>query len=156
MKAGLYVETMLKKAVPKDTGDLQKSIFHDLIKSNTVRVGSLSWSARVAEEGREPWKLYYKQQRIVSKSWKVFMRNMPMYKGTPPAAALIGWLSRRKGISGKKTQDLSSQPKSMQSAAYALARKIGRDGIEAKHIFSKTREANKNKAEQIYFETLKR
>ena len=155
-KAWLYMETMLKKAVPKDNGDLQKSIFYELISEKTVRVWSISWSAYVAEKGREPWKLYYKQQRIVSKSWKVFVRNMPMYKKIPPAAALIGWLSRKKGVSGKKTQDLSSQPKSMQAAAYALARKIGRDGIEAKHIFSKTREANKDKAKKIYFDTLKR
>lgn len=156
MKAGLYMETMLKKAVPKDTGDLQKSIFHDLIKSNTVRVGSLSWSAYVAEKWRRPWEIYYKQQRLVSRSWRVFVRTMPMYKGTPPASALIGWLGRKKWLSGKKTQDISFQPKSMQAAAYALARKIGRDGIEAKHIFSKTWEANKGKATQIYFETLKR
>jgi len=32
------METMLKKAVPKDTGDLQKSIFHELISEKTVRV----------------------------------------------------------------------------------------------------------------------
>ncbi len=32
------METMLKKAVPKDTGNLQKSIFYELIGEKTVRV----------------------------------------------------------------------------------------------------------------------
>ena len=131
MKAGLYVETMLKKAVPKDTGDLQKSIFHNLIKSNTVRVGSLSWSAYVAEEGRKPWKM-------------------------PPLDALVGWTIRKKGLSGNKTQPWEKQPSETKSAVWLIARKIRDKGIKAKYIFSKTWEVNKDKATQIYFETLKR
>jgi len=131
MKAGLYMETMLKKAVPKDTGDLQKSIFHDLIKSNTVRVGSLSWSAWVAEEGRKPWKM-------------------------PPLDALVGWTIRKKWLSGNKTQPWEQQPRETKSAVWLIARKIRDKGIKAKYIFSKTWEVNKDKATQIYFETLKR
>jgi len=131
MKAGLYVETMLKKAVPKDTGDLQKSIFHNLIKSNTVRIGSLSWSAWVAEEGRKPWKM-------------------------PPLDALVGWTIRKKGLPWNKTQPWKDQPNQTKSVVWLIARKIRDKGIGAKHIFSKTWEANKDKATQIYFETLKR
>lgn len=131
MKAGLYVETMLKKAVPKDTGELQKSIFHDLIKSNTVRVGSLSWSAWVAEEGRKPWRM-------------------------PPLDALVGWTIRKMGLLWNKTKPWKEQPKQTKSVVWLVARKIRDRGIEAKYTFSKTREANKDKATQIYFETLKR
>lgn len=131
MKAGLYVETMLKKAVPKDTGELQKSIFHDLIKSNTVRVGSLSWSAYVAEKGRKPWKM-------------------------PPLDALVGRIIRKKGLPGMVTRPWAEQPKETQSAVFGLARKLATKKLEAKHIFSKTWETNKDKATQIYFETLKR
>lgn len=131
MKAGLYMETMLKKAVPKDTGDLQRSIFSKMEKSDTVRVGSLSWSAWVAEEGRTPWRM-------------------------PPLDALVGRTIRKKGLPWNKTQSWNNQPKHTKSVVWLIARKIRDRGIEAKHIFSKTWEENKDKATQIYFETLKR
>lgn len=54
MKAGYYMETLLKKEVPKDTGELQRSIFTKLVSPKIVRVGSLSRSAYVAEYGRKP------------------------------------------------------------------------------------------------------
>lgn len=131
LKAGSYIATMLKKAVPKDTGDLQKSIFHELINSKTVRVGSLSWSAYVAEEGRKPWKI-------------------------PPLDALVGWTIRKFWLGWSKTQPWKEQPRETKSAVWLVARKIRDKGIEAKHIFSNTWEENKDKAIQIYFDTLKR
>nr|DAW47062.1 MAG TPA: hypothetical protein [Caudoviricetes sp.] len=39
---------------------------------------------------------------------------------------------------------------------WLVARKIRDKGISAKHLFSETREANKDKATKIYFDTLKR
>ena len=130
-KAWLYMETMLKKAVPKDTGDLQKSIFHELISEKTVRVWSMSWSAYVVEHGREPGKM-------------------------PPLDALVGWVIRRFWLLWSKTQPREKQPKETKSAVWAVARKIRDKGISAKHLFSETREANKDKATKIYFDTLKR
>lgn len=130
-KAWLYMETMFKKAVPKDTGDLQKSIFHELVSEKMVRVWSISWSAYVVEEGRDPGKM-------------------------PPLDALVGWVIRKKGLPGMVTRPWAEQPKETQSAVFGLARKLATKKMEAKHIFSETREANKDKAKKIYFDTLKR
>lgn len=131
LKAGNYIATMLKKAVPKDTGDLQKSIFHELIDSKTVRVGSLSWSAYVAEEGRKPGRM-------------------------PPLDALVGRVIRKLGQVGNRTQPWQNQPRETKSAVWLVARKIRDKGITAKHIFSETWEANKDKTLQIYLDTMKR
>ena len=130
-KAGFFIENQLKKAVPKDTRDLEKSIKTDLIKNNIVRVGSLSWSAYVQEYGREPWKM-------------------------PPLDSLVGWVIRKSGLLWSKTQGYNNLPTTTKSAVFLIARKIRDKWITAKHTFSETREANKDKAKKIYLDAMKR
>lgn len=75
LKATLAVERSAKQVVPKDTGNLRRSLTHEVTASGAFVVGKVGSNvpyAKVVEEGRTPGKM-------------------------PPEGALLAWMGR-KGI----------------------------------------------------------
>ena len=127
-KVWTYLEWKIRKQMEKDsydTGHLAESINTKQINNEKVVVGTNVEYALVREYGRRPWKF-------------------------PPLDALVGRTARKGIINGNKTARFEDLHYEDKGKVFIIARAIAVKGIQGKHTFENTINAEKDKFSDLF------